>query len=260
MGNNDFIIVGTTAINRPELHNIVLPKWKKWLLDSKKQIIWFINIDILQCLDESYDDTKKNMESLLNDQNIKLVILPQQYNKFLGACKELSENIKKYVNNEQLNTTTLKIIWLEDDWELIGDTNFNDIEKYCNNLIHINLTGIKNNYIWALAPSILSYDFWVNVFYEAWKNQHCDICPEKCIGNYFQSNYCVLEKIQSIVLVMNDNNINNKNVNTNEPIFIKLYPHIAVDIGIEYMKNKNIKKKFVKKNRIVTIEYEYKTV
>lgn len=256
--DDNFIIVGTTAINRSDLHDIVLPKWKKWLLDSKKHIIWFINVDVISHLCESYDDTKKNLEILLDHQNIKLIILPQQHNKFLGACKELSKSIKKYVDDQQLNITALKIVWLEDDWELIGDINFNDVEKYCNNCSHINLTGIKHNYIWALAPSILSYNFWINIFYKAWENQHCDMCPEKCVGIYFQSNYCASEKIQNIVLNINDT-INNENINIKEPIFIKLYPHIAVDVGIEYMKNKNIKKKFVKKNRIVTMEYEHKT-
>ena len=57
--DNNFIIVGTTSINRPDLHNIVLPKWKKWLLNSEKQIIWFINIDTLEYLNESYETTKK---------------------------------------------------------------------------------------------------------------------------------------------------------------------------------------------------------
>ena len=48
--DKNFIIIGTTAINRPDLHNIVLPKWKKWLLNSDKRLIWFINIDILEYL------------------------------------------------------------------------------------------------------------------------------------------------------------------------------------------------------------------
>jgi hypothetical protein len=39
--------------------------------------------------------------------------------------------------------------------------------------------------------------------------------------------------------------------------FIKLFPKIAFDIGIEYMKSKNITKQFVKKNRNqVVIEYK----
>lgn len=28
---DNLYIIGTTAINRPDLHNIILQKWKKWL-------------------------------------------------------------------------------------------------------------------------------------------------------------------------------------------------------------------------------------
>ena len=283
--DKNFIIIGTTAINRPDLHNIVLPKWKKWLLNSEKQIIWFINIDILEYLNESYENTKKNMEILLNDSRIELIILEQQYDKFLGACKNLSINIKNYVENKNLDKNMLKVVWLEDDWDINSeidciDCSFNDIEKYCKNMTHINLSGIKNNYIWALAPSILTYHFWLNIFYEAWINQNIDLCPEKSIGNYYQSIYYNSEKTPNIILLREkiDNNIIksmcyenthilmlNESITddklcmlSDDPLFIKLYPNITFDIGIEYMKNKNIVKQFVKKNRRqIVIEYKW---
>lgn len=275
--DNNFIIVGTTSINRPDLHNIVLPKWKKWLLNSEKQIIWFINIDILEYLNESYETTKKNMEILLNDSRIELIILEPQYDKFLGACKNISINIKNYVENKNLDKNMLKVVWLEDDWDMNSDIDcsFSNIEKYCKNMTHVNLSGIQNNYIWALAPSILTYHFWQNIFYEAWKNQHIDLCPEKSIGNYYQSLYYNSEKTPNIILLREkvDDNIikpmcyENTHISylkdeiniieSNDPIFIKLYPHITFDIGIEYMKNRNIVKQFVKKNRRqIVIEYK----
>jgi hypothetical protein len=100
---DNFYIIGTTAINRPDLHNIVLPKWKKLLLNSDKRLKWFINIDVLEYLNESYENTKKNFEILLDDSRIELIILGQQNDKFLGACKNLSENIKTYVENRGLD-------------------------------------------------------------------------------------------------------------------------------------------------------------
>ena len=40
-------------------------------------------------------------------------------------------------------------------------------------------------------------------------------------------------------------------------LFIKLFPKIAFDVGIKYMRNKNITKQFVKKKRNqVVIEYK----
>jgi hypothetical protein len=272
MGDNIYII-GTTAINRPDLHNIVIPKWKKWLLESCGKIKWFINIDILEFLQYSYENTKKNFENLLEDKKIELIILEQQYNKFLGACKNLSENIKNYVEQNNLDNN-LKIIWLEDDWDLIENPpKFSELEKYCFGKTHLNLSGIKNNYIWALAPSILTYEFWVNIFYEAWKNQSIDLCPEKSVGNYYQSKYCNHENTQNIILLSENTdkeiikdmifknskivNLNQDDLLNQEILFIKLFPKIAFDIGIEYMRNKNITKQFVKKNRNqITIEYK----
>lgn len=211
--DNKFIIVGTTAINRPDLHNIVLLKWKKWLLNSNKKLIWFINIDTLEYLNESYETTKKNMEILLNDSRIELIILEPQYEKFLGACKNLSINIKNYIEKKGLYKNILKIVWLEDDWDLIEDLpsmpsmpSFSELEKYCGGMTHLNLSGINKNYIWALAPSILSYDFWLNIFYEAWINQLIDLCPEKSIGNYYQSKYGSHENTPNIILLREDTN------------------------------------------------------
>jgi hypothetical protein len=277
---DNIYIIATTSINRSDLHNIVLYKWKKWILESGAKIKWFINIDTLEYLSESYETTKKNMETILDDSMIELFIMDPQYNKFLGACKNLAENIKKYVDNENnnLNKNTLKIIWLEDDWDLIEDLPpFLELEKYCGGMSHLNLSGIKNNFIWALAPSILTYNFFINIFYQAWKNQESDICPEKSVGYYYQSLYYHSDNTPNIILlrekideniieemifkntqiIYEEDNNSYENISNNDPIFIKLFPRISFDIGVEYMKNKNITKKFVKKNkRQVVIEYK----
>jgi hypothetical protein len=245
------------------------------LLECGGQIKWFINIDILEYLQESYESTKKNFEILLDDSRIELIILEQQHNKFLGACKNLSENIKTYVENIALDKNNLKIIWLEDDWNLIeGSPSFCELEKYCGGMSHLNLSGIKNNYIWALAPSILAYNFWLSIFYEAWKNQLIDLCPEKSIGNYYQSKYYSHENTPNIILLREDTDqkllkdmiFKNTEIfylnrggtkSSTEILFIKLFPKIAFDVGIEYMKSKNITKQFVKKKRNqVVIEYK----
>jgi hypothetical protein len=275
---NNFYIIATTSINRPDLHNIVLSKWKKWILESGSKIKWFINIDTLEYLNDSYESTKKNMEIILQDINIELFILDQQFNKFLGACKNLLENIKKYVEMNNFDRNRLKIIWLEDDWDLIDDLpSFSKLEKYCEGIAHLDLSGIKKNYIWALAPSILTYQFLINIYYEACKNQVLDNCPEKCIGKYYQSNYTNHEDIKNIIIlrekidknIINDmifknskiiyleNNDLYENISPNDPIFIKLFPNITFDIGIEYMRKKNIIKEFVKINKSqITIEYK----
>jgi hypothetical protein len=141
-------------------------------------------------------------------------------------------------------------------------------------MTHLNLSGIKNNYIWALAPSILTYEFWLSIFYEAWKNQLIDLCPEKSVGNYYQSKYGSHENTPNIILLREDTDqkflkdmifknteifyLHRDNIESSPGIlFIKLFPKIAFDVGIEYMRNKNITKQFVKKKRNqVVIEYK----
>jgi len=141
-------------------------------------------------------------------------------------------------------------------------------------MTHLNLSGIINNYIWALVPSILTYDFWISIFYEAWKNQLIDLCPEKSVGNYYQSKYGSHENTTNIILLREDTDqklvkdmiFKNTEIfylhrggteSSTEISFIKLFPKIAFDVGIEYMKSKNITKQFVKKKRNqVVIEYK----
>ena len=244
----DCLIVGTTSINRPEVHNIVFEQWIKWLKSSGKKIVWFINIDTIDtidCLDSSYEETKENMIKLIKDNidNIdEVIILPQQKNGFLGACKILSETIKKYVEDKNLCKETQKIIWLEDDWKIINDIDINKLLEYSGKYTHINLTGIQPNYIHALAPSILSYMFWETYFYTAWKHQVINICPEKCIGLYFYK----INNINNMNVVPNytiHTNLTNgvetiNNFPHNSYIFIRTNPVMAVDVGIAYAKTK----------------------
>ena len=253
----DTILIGTTATNRPDLHNLIFPKWKKWLLESGKKLVWVINIDTIEYLQETYETTKKNFEMLLDDIH-KLIILPLPPNNFLGACKNISNCIKDYVENNNLNKDDLNVIWLEDDWELLDtDLTLNTLLKYSAYNTHINLSGIANNYIWALAPSILSYHFWEDIYYDSWQKQLIDIDAEKCVGNYFINKYNY-DQSDVINITIDGKGTNNLKILFKEnPVFIKLRPLIALDKGIEYLKDKFVKKKWVKTGRkIVTFTYE----
>ena len=92
-----------------------------------------------------------------------------------------------YLDYIKINLDT-KIIWLEDDWKLNTNLiiNINDLIKYySSNYSHINLTFIRNNYIHALAPSIIGFNLWKDVFLEAWLKQEKYIDPESCVGKYY---------------------------------------------------------------------------
>ena len=84
---------------------------------------------------------------------------------------------------ESNNYNDIKILWLEDDWKLNVNANKNiNINFILNNLILkrsvVNLTFIRNNYIHALAPSIMNFKIWYELFYNGWNKQEENIDPE----------------------------------------------------------------------------------
>ena len=201
------IVIGTTSLNRPMLHNDIFPDWIKWLgcLNKEKyNLTWFINIDIIKKLNITYDETVINFNKLINNMcTVNFLKCEGDTGNFLKACKRLSQNIENFVGKLRKNDDT-KIIWLEDDWKLnlnqIIDINAL-IEIYSGNNTHINLTFIRNNYIHALAPSIMSYNLWRNLHYNAWKEQETDIDPEHCVGVYYVKHYGKYLSIANVTII-----------------------------------------------------------
>lgn len=202
---------------------------------------------------------------LLNNVD-KLTILPQQCDGFLGACKNLSIKIKQYVEENIEEKNSQKIIWLEDDWELIEIINLNDLIKFSGKHTHINLTGLKLNYFHALAPSILPYKLWEHLFYDGWINQKINICPEKCVANTFHNKYTntsqkfmknitidifgtgnakVYNRREQVVKI-NESYKVDTTINSDNPVFIRTNPPLAKDRGIEYAKTMGYLKTYQK--------------
>ena len=191
------IIIATTALNRPELHNDNIKDWFNLLntLDKEKyNLIWFINIDIIDKLNSSYNDTKTNFENIINNIPLKFYECEDGKGNFLKACKRLSSNIEIYVESNNIKDNT-KIIWLEDDWKLNYNINLDDLISYYstkNSVIMLNF--FRNNYIHALAPSISDYNIWSKLHLKAWKNQIDHIDPEHCVGLYYLNNFDNIKK------------------------------------------------------------------
>ena len=94
------ILIGTTSVNRPALHENNIPDWYIWInsLDKKKyDIRWFINIDMVEKLNFTYDETKTNYETIIKDIPITFLQHPEGKGNFLKACKRVSQTIEKYV-------------------------------------------------------------------------------------------------------------------------------------------------------------------
>lgn len=185
------VIIGTTAINRPELHNDIFYEWIDWILKldtNKYDIKWFINIDIIDALPHDYNETKLNLEQIINKRINVTFLNNGEKGNFLKACQRVATNIEQYVINKSLDENNVIIIWLEDDWKLntiVALPITEIIDTYHSNLSHINLNFITNNYVHALAPSIISYKLWSMLHLQAWKKQINHIDPEHCVGLYY---------------------------------------------------------------------------
>lgn len=193
------IIIGTTAINRPELHNDIFYEWLGWVLKLDKSqytIKWFINIDIIEALSHNYEETKLNFEKIADNRLDITFLKSDEKGNFLKACQRVATNIEQYVISNSLDEKDVIIFWLEDDWKLntkVALPITEIIDNYHSKLSHINLSFIRNNYIHALAPSLISYKLWSTLQLQAWKNQKEHIDPEHCVGLYFNNNFTTLE-------------------------------------------------------------------
>lgn len=204
------ILIGTTSVNRPGLHKDNIPGWYNWIneLDRKKyDIHWFINIDINEKMDFTYDETKENYETIIKDIPTTFLKHSDGKGNFLKACQSTSQAIEKYAINNNLNKKDIIIIWLEDDWKL--NTNVvldldRIIKLYMSNMCYINLSFLRLNYIHALAPGLISYKLWEKLHLKAWKEQKEHIDPEHCVGRFY------LKKINSKYESMNNITIINK--------------------------------------------------
>lgn len=208
------ILIGTTSINRPILHSDNIPGWYEWINAVDKNLYnltWFINIDWIEKLESTVEETKTNYKNIIKDINTVFLESDTGKGNFLQACKRIAFNIEKHVEENKIPHSDVIIIWLEDDWKLnpINISLNQLIENYLSNLTSINLSFIRQNYIHALAPSIISYELWSKLHLEAWKKQKTHIDPEHCAGLYFIRNFSKYIHINNITI------ISNKNVNQN---------------------------------------------
>lgn len=259
------ILIATTSINRPTLHNDNIKDWYEWVnkVDKNKyNIQWFINIDIIEKLESSYEETSTHFRKIIKE--IPIIFLKNDENKgnFLHACKRLSLSIKTYVNNNNLNHKDTIIFWLEDDWKLEMKLTIpldELIETYLLQKSCINFTFIKNNYIHALAPSIINYNLWKNLHLKAWNLQIEHIDPEHCVGKYFLNNYYHYDNIFNLTIITK-----HKLSNINEQFFINnkflnyknsyyTYNDTQSIINHNYVHKNNLKNNLIFNDKIVFI-------
>jgi hypothetical protein len=200
------IIIGTTAINRPYLHKDNIKEWYEWInsIDKNKyNINWFINIDIVEKLEATVEETILNFKEIIQEIPTNFLVSSENNGNFLKACKNIAINIEEFIDENDFDDDKIIIIWLEDDWKL-NNNNISlqeIIETYLSNLTYINLSFIRSNYIHALAPSIIHWNLWKQIHFEAWINQENHIDPEHCIGLYFINKFGRYQNIQNITVI-----------------------------------------------------------
>lgn len=290
MSNNiTYIIIGTTSINRPDLHNKTIPGWINILndLSDNYEITWFINIDVIPKLKFTFDETTSNYMRIIKEnikKNIDIKFLSSDgQGNFLNACKRVSNEINNFVKKNFDDINNIKIFWLEDDWIVNNKINLDEIIKtYSTNNNYINFTFIRNNYIWALAPSIIGFKLWKDIFYTAWSQQTENIDPESCAGLYFRKMFGYHDNLFNLNIINREvedkylknkiftypksyytDNLGNLDIEKNdryieknnfkkfvgeEMNFVRITPSICSDVGREYMEGLNITKAKTNKN------------
>ena len=200
------IIIGTTAINRPELHSDNIGEWYNWInsLDKTKyNINWFINVDYIPKLEATIEDTIQNFQKIIQEIPTHFFTCGETGGNFLQACKRVSSNIVEFITKKQLDQNKIAIIWLEDDWKL-SPNNIplqELLETYLGELSCINLSYIRENYVHALAPSIIHWNLWKQTYLAAWTKQESHIDPEHCVGQYFITNFGKYKHVQNITII-----------------------------------------------------------
>lgn len=200
------IIIGTTAINRPELHSDNMGEWYNLInsLDKTKyNINWFINVDYIPKLEKSTEDTIQNLTNIIQEIPTHFLTCGAIGGNFLQACKRVSSNIEEFITKKQLDQDKIAIIWLEDDWKL-SPNNIplqELLETYLGKMACINLSYIRENYVHALAPSIIHWNLWKRVHLQAWSKQDAHIDPEHCVGVYFNETFGKYKNIQNITII-----------------------------------------------------------
>lgn len=186
------IAIATTAINRPALHQDTLASWLAWLehFDEEQFAVkWFINIDIIPALGAGFSETRETLEKAIDGRfEVEFINEGSASADFLGACQRLSESVNSYLQLWGQDVSSY-VIWLEDDWRFNTESSINPnvlIDLYGTSRSAICLSYIRENYIWALAPSIISFALFKELHLAAWRQQDDFADPEHVVGLYYR--------------------------------------------------------------------------
>lgn len=210
------LIIATTAITRPELHNKSIPEINNLLLNLKSiEMIWIINIDRPPMMQTTQEETETNFKILINEKIMQIYIKPNTYGQTL-ACK----NIIDYIKSHNLIDNETGIFWIEDDW--VPTENIN-LGFYINLVFSYSWISFVNNMV-SLNPSLIGN----KIFNEIFVIEENDMRDVENILNFNMKKQ--IKKIygkMTMILLSSQNNFTkyerNKFINMNIKSFIHQY-------------------------------------
>ena len=166
----DKLIIITTAITRPDIHNFVFPTIILLLLKLNIKIQWFINIDRYSKNNISSEETLLNFKKLLCDFDVTYNITNKSdfFNAVNISMKFITKNI----------TESTAIFWLEDDWLLNDKYNLDlnmILNKYLCDYCYISLVFNK---LGSFPPFIGDYKLFNTYILPTFNNPKREEDPE----------------------------------------------------------------------------------
>jgi hypothetical protein len=182
------ILILTTAITRPDIHDITFKHFHKIFEGIETQ--WLINIDKINT--HTQESTRNNIDLIFENTFTNYDVTYFLPNKpgFFHAAKRLITESEKYIND---NTC---VIWLEDDW-LFSENNqtkysniIDIINNYYSDYCYISL---GHNDVGTFPPFIIGnklYKELVNGFENTNKIQNPEGLSTRIINNYISQHGC----------------------------------------------------------------------
>lgn len=187
------LIILTTAIIRPELHNTSIKLfYDKYFLPNKDtindiyEIYHIINIDQPEKLKKYFtiEQTIKNFDEIIPNDINKIYIIPEEPS-FLGAFKNIVNKIK------ELDLYSDKNIywWFEDDWIGTNDLNFFEIIKLVNKFNNCALTLTCNSQLSSFRGGPVMNNYFFRNYFDIENmgimNNTCD--PERQVFKFLSA-------------------------------------------------------------------------
>jgi hypothetical protein len=157
------VVIMTTCIDRPELHDISFKSYKRYLNGVNCKWIFTINN-----LTNNIDRTVKNIQALLPEYDIHI----KSFNEG-GTRVHWFESAKYCINLAYEFKPKLAYIWLEDDWFYNGnDTVFQHLSM----LSDMTNISLHNRDVLSFNPSIWSIDLFEQCMFKCINDPSNRLC------------------------------------------------------------------------------------